>query len=304
VTPCPIFGIAITKSKMTVSGFVLVDVAIQRSFIDIIRLTYSRNKMQIEALVKLPHVLRECLLKLKAENGGLQHSYKIDIQAKLPAHTSFTRPDGVEMETRCVSRVIEWQECPGSSLYYAEGLEGFDRFGSQIRKLVVKFVETYSQGAHSSLAKKGLAPKLHFVGRIPGGLQMIVMDRIVGTSADQDARMTKSEFEDITGAIGILHSQKIAFGDLRLPNIMMPDAAQVEGVDVASSAETPRIKLKAMLIDFDWCGSEDQTCYPHHINMVQIHWPVEVGPGAQMKMRHNLEMLQDIRTRHCASFDG
>jgi hypothetical protein len=122
-----------TKSKMTVASFVLVNVDIQQPLTEIIWPIYCRNETRIKALVKLFHVLRVYLLKLKAEYGGLQHSYKINT-----LHTSFTRPDGVEMKMRYISRALESQQCPGSSLSYAEGLEGFNRFGGQVRKCVVK----------------------------------------------------------------------------------------------------------------------------------------------------------------------
>jgi hypothetical protein len=59
---------------------------------------------------------------------------------------------------------------------YIATLDGADE------EVVVKFTPRYNAKAHSILANAGFAPKLHFCGRVVGGLYMVVMDRVDGKS--------------------------------------------------------------------------------------------------------------------------
>jgi hypothetical protein len=44
----------------------------------------------------------------------------------------------------------------------------------------------YNEAAHRLIAGAQLAPRLHFCGRVVGDLYMIVMDRVDGTSIQED----------------------------------------------------------------------------------------------------------------------
>ncbi|KAI0244944.1 hypothetical protein BJV78DRAFT_1098897, partial [Lactifluus subvellereus] len=49
--------------------------------------------------------------------------------------------------------------------------------------------------------------------------------------------------ERVKQAIRLLHSRKLVFGDLRLPNILVKDES-------------------VMFVDFDWCGKAGEARYP------------------------------------------
>jgi hypothetical protein len=114
--------------------------------------------------------------------------------------------------------------------------------------------------------------------------------------------------DDVKTAINILHEQGLVFGDLREPNILiyhpivypppLSTSNQASGstqqsttLDVTSSGQIGA--LRAMLIDFDWCGEHDVDRYPVILNQ-QITWPQEVEHGARMAKEHDLVMLERL----------
>ncbi|KAF8577897.1 hypothetical protein K439DRAFT_1621781 [Ramaria rubella] len=149
--------------------------------------------------------------------------------------------------------------------------------------LVVKFAFTYNAEAHRLLAKHQLAPALQYAGTEDttvskyGGRYMIVMDFIEGENPSDFL------FEDQAGqirkAVDLLHSHKFVFGDLRSPNICITEG-------------------RAMLIDFDWCSTEDEGRYPMSLNQeIGIDWAEGVGPDCVMKKEHDLDMLEKLCRR-------
>lgn len=73
------------------------------------------------------------------------------------------------------------------------------------------------------------------------------------------------------------------FGDLRAPN-----------ANVMVNAETSAVKL----IDFDWCGVENEVCYPADINMLEyIPWHAEVEANGLILKDHDLHMFKVLAGR-------
>ncbi|KAJ7447366.1 hypothetical protein B0H11DRAFT_1636574, partial [Mycena galericulata] len=76
-------------------------------------------------------------------------------------------------------------------------------------------------------------------------------------------------------AIDKLHAEKLVFGDLRPPNIIVHNSS-------------------VHLVDFDWAGRVGEARYPSTINMDPGIFPDGVDRGGLIKMEHDRKMLQSI----------
>ena len=157
---------------------------------------------------------------------------------------------------------------------YIATLDGTDK------EVIVKFTARYNEKAHRILASAGFAPRVHFCGRVVGGLYMVVMDRVDGKSLWQ-IQMDKMPIptlilEHVRQAVHLLHEHNIVFGDLRDPNILY-DAS----------------KGGAVLVDFDWPGEGGVSRYPPTLNPTN-QWPEEVTPYGIMHKAHDLWQLKRI----------
>ncbi|KZT05465.1 uncharacterized protein LAESUDRAFT_633945, partial [Laetiporus sulphureus 93-53] len=145
---------------------------------------------------------------------------------------------------------------------------------------VVKFPVTYNKDAHRMLADKNYAPKLYTGVPVIGGREMVVMERVYGKRMCDYPRnsLPNSVFEDIKGALEILHDLKLVFGDLRDTNIMI-----VEGDGEGKT------KVRATLIDFDWVGEDGRASYPALINMklVGTEYDSDVRARGLMRKQHD-----------------
>ena len=148
------------------------------------------------------------------------------------------------------------------------------------KEVIVKFTARYNEKAHHILADAGFAPKLHFCGRVVGGLYMVVMDRVDAKSLWQlqtgKTPIPTIVLEHVRQAVYLLHQHNIVFGDLRDPNILY-DAS----------------KNGAVLVDFDWPGEDGVSRYPPTLNLTN-QWPEEVVPYGIMHKAHDLWQLKRI----------
>ncbi|KAK0184056.1 hypothetical protein F5146DRAFT_1228893 [Armillaria mellea] len=156
-------------------------------------------------------------------------------------------------------------------------------------KVVVKFAQTYGVEAHELLAQHNLAPPLlHFKhlkedGAGYGALKIVVMGYVEGMTASKvfnGAALSPNVVVELERALNILHGEGLVFGDLRRPNIMiMPEDNTVR------------------LIDFDWAGKENEARYPIHLNeSKEVKWADGVGSYRKIDKKHDLDMLERIRT--------
>lgn len=150
------------------------------------------------------------------------------------------------------------------------------------RKIVVKFTEVYNDEAHSLLAAAGLAPQLLSCDRSRfSDFTMVVMDYVDGKQffyRYPDAT-PPGVLDEVSKALRILHENKLVFGDLRSPNILVTDQHRVQ------------------LVDFDWCGKVGEGTYPEGINLVDIKWPESVVPGGPLMIEHDDEMFRRLKSR-------
>ena len=141
--------------------------------------------------------------------------------------------------------------------------------------VVIKFTKSYGVNVHRLLEREKLAPRLRYFSgddkgfKKPGGLEMVVMDFIPGTS---DSPLTDQGRKDVSRALELLHEAGMVFGDLRLPNILNLQDGH------------------AMIVDFDWSGLDGQVCYPMGLNE-EIEWPPGCGPAIPIRKAHDLFMF-------------
>lgn len=147
---------------------------------------------------------------------------------------------------------------------------------------MVKFTPTYCAGMHRLLAALPTprAPTLHFCDRVDsvGGLFVVVMDYVAPAI---DTLWSAAHSTALREAVGALHAQDYVHGDIRRPNIILVDDANL------------------MLIDFDWGGSEGQAKYPSSIfpDEPSIQWYRDVTRGGAVKKDHDLHFVEKLVAR-------
>ncbi|TFK19282.1 hypothetical protein FA15DRAFT_648623 [Coprinopsis marcescibilis] len=153
-------------------------------------------------------------------------------------------------------------------------------------EVVVKFTPRYNQAAHTILSNLGLAPKLHFCGRIVGDLYMVVMDRVNGKSLwhllQEGTAIPAFVLEKVEEAISYLHDANMVFGDLRDANILYCLASD-GGV---------------FLVDFDWAGKDGQDLYPATLN-TESRLEESVRPLGVMRKAHDIWQVDRLK-HQCA----
>ncbi|KAJ7723447.1 hypothetical protein DFH07DRAFT_971548 [Mycena maculata] len=141
----------------------------------------------------------------------------------------------------------------------------------------------------NDIPTEGLAPNLYYHTAVRGGLTMLVMEKIDGSTAfrwlsnkQADTRLPLSVYTDVKRAIDRLHSLGFVFGDLRLPNIMIRNGGG---------------EAHALLIDFDWTAPEGVGRYPATISTSR-EWAPGVEPNGLMDKGHDLFPL-DLLHKNC-----
>ena len=94
---------------------------------------------------------------------------------------------------------------------------------------------------------------------------VVVMDVVKGRHVDDLTDLLEEVLKRLRETIETLHAEKIVYGDLRGPNVMVADDGQGG--------------MRGMLLDFDWAGEEGVALYPVDVNMDAAgwHWDVEGG---------------------------
>jgi hypothetical protein len=142
--------------------------------------------------------------------------------------------------------------------------------------VVVKFTRRYCTEAHRLLAEMSLAPKLLYHEDI-AGVHFIVMEHLEVIEVSDDplgGEDGTKHMESLRRAARALHGEKLVFGDLREPNILIT-------------------KDGLRLVDFDWSGKEGTVCYPAGISG-EIPWPDGVEGEAEIKVEHDEEWFRRL----------
>ncbi len=162
--------------------------------------------------------------------------------------------------------------------------------------VVVKFCERYGEDAHRTLANVGLAPRLHYCSKVVGDVFMVVMDFVNGRDAYnvfKHRNLPRTVLDDVKRALGKLHDERLVYGDLRRPNIMLVEEAKSRDDD--DSEDENAYEWRGLLIDFDWSGRVGVAKYPPTLNTSgEIKWAKGVEPATEIKPKHDLDMLEKI----------
>lgn len=138
-----------------------------------------------------------------------------------------------------------YKEKVGKKLVYKATLD------QSHRAVIVKFVSRYNAEAHRLLASHNVAPGIHYAVTKDSTAQMfgehyvVVVDFWDGSTPS--IPLSNELVGQVSKAITLLHSNKLVFGDLRAPNIV------VKG-------------QQAVLVDFDWCDKAGEGLYPPGMN--------------------------------------
>lgn len=266
---------------MVVLGAVFVESLVIQPLTDYIWLgVHPSNDRQLLRNARILLALRRSLDSLDKFYTGLSipKTPTSDPNRFYPYVRSYPTADGRHVEFNYVKKLMPYPYLAPQPIFQAKMVEG--------DLIVVKFVQRYNADSHRLLAARKLAPSLLYSGPDAGqthgnigGLEMIVMEFIVGvTASDVYNYLPGPIFAQVQEAVEALHEEGYVFGDLRLGNIMVADG-------------------KAFLIDFDWCAKEEVGRYPVSLNDAdsEIGWHREVARNGVMRKSHDLFMLQKLR---------
>ena len=157
-----------------------------------------------------------------------------------------------------------------------EKLVFFGKQGDQ--EICIKFATSYSKEAHEILAKRGVAPALHGVERLPGGWTMVVMDRIGKEYVPLRKKASEKIRKSLLNHLKALHSAGFVHGDVRNANVMQRGDGK-EG---------------CLLLYYDWAGRIGEVRYPMNVNEGMDLWRPEVQDGVLIKARYNIDMAEAL----------
>lgn len=284
-TFCPSFIIGIAGPWIVIMGAIITSHVIVQRLTDFIWLGPSRaiDNERILHLARIFQSLRLAVRRLKSYYEGPLSSPKAENDRFFPMATSYTDSEGKKIRFRYQDPLKMSDPSCISFLATVEDTE-------PSKKIVVKFVERYGDGAHRLLEARGLAPKLLYYGPVwldgpeqdgCGSRRMVVMEHLGGkTIEDQydDGRELPTTVKAaVRAAIEYLHEQNMVHGDVRPPNIL---------IEEGEGAEESRVRV----LDFDWAGEAGKVHYPFNLSP-EIKWPKGVEDYALIEIAHDIAMI-------------
>jgi hypothetical protein len=277
----PCFLIICNGPVLHILGFVWAGIMIVEPLCDPVYVTGGHEAYtngSHEALARLFRALRTSLGRLKKYYADLTRSSRILPRFHQPRFTTCTlqSPNGASYDIDIKYHDQLWPsqrwrpmwKATVSAIRKADGVDVQLRVGQVV---LVKFASRYSDRAHRLLADEGLAPQLFSCQHLADGsnLIMVIMELLEGTHAEGlfgRAGLLPARYHDsVRTAVNTLHQNDLVFGDLRLPNILIRTKDD-----------------KAMVVDFDWCGKEEETLYPADLAHA-VRWEGIVRRGPILK---------------------
>jgi hypothetical protein len=254
----------------------------------------AQSARTIQQLARTASALVECSRALDAKYKRLAHPVKprhphqpcFPRVTLHPSEASDAQPlpkleflGRLSRKNKLIEMLADPEPSDMQSLLVADMDEGKDK--DRLR-VVVKFVDNYSQVAHEMLANDNLAPKLYHCRRVLGDMLIVIMEHLEGWKPmDQFHKgdLSSSVFQDVEKALEKLGENGLVHGDLRAVNIMV-DAT----------------KQHAMIVDFDWTAIEGEGKYPLTINkaMLKDEWHSDVRGGGEMMREHDKYALDQV----------
>jgi hypothetical protein len=161
-----------------------------------------------------------------------------------------------------------------------------------LTRVLVKYVHgAYGKDVHAAWAAEGLAPALHSVTLLPGGVQQVVMEELPAAEWTCASLLSGAQLSACSGharvraALARAHAVPLgsgagaprgAHGDCRPGNVLLRAAWS------ASDAEEG-----VRFIDFDWAGAEGVATYPPFMHAL-LPWPPGAAPGQALQQAHDV----------------
>ncbi|KAG1848834.1 hypothetical protein C8R48DRAFT_641478 [Suillus tomentosus] len=282
---CPTFLVAHAGPWLAVLGAVFTDKYIVQRLTDFIWIP-ARSALDDDQFLRIGRVLyalRESVAQLRDWYDNVLECGEPPYDASRPTvHSRFyPTPDTYLRDEIPVQFKYEWPlERDASCVTYLAKTQEDNPIN-----VVVKFVTRYGEDVHMAMAEAGFAPKLLYYGKIDvwkgmpsyGGLRMVVMEYVDGTTACSSQRLPPSFHQEVKDVMKYCHGKGFVFGDLRKPNIMI------------------RKDGKVQLIDFDWAGRKGEVKYPVSISPA-INWPKGAQGLGPILEEHDRDML----VRYCS----
>ncbi|TFY73895.1 hypothetical protein EWM64_g10117 [Hericium alpestre] len=284
VSNCPCLHISIAGPYIQFAGSVLVDIFISQPFTPFLYLGPDPNRTErVYQLARIISIFKDGVTTLQKHYQEMTTSTTTELARLFPDPTYRTQglvvPRLVFKERY---RFHGWTaDVFSRALFRAE-------LGNE--SVLVKFSERYCIEAHSLLAGKQLAPAIRYFGWLKGGMAMIVMEELKGTTAQQQwsspENIADTVLADVKKAMTILHDNGFVYGDIRSPNVFVRQEKQ----------DNSQLVWRARLLDFDWSGKEGTVFYPTNLNM-EIKWADGVESCAPILKEHDDIMLERLNER-------
>ena len=176
---------------------------------------------------------------------------------------------------------------------YLQYLEGSEvAFKAQVCEtselIVVKFAQRYGTEVHTLLQSSDLAPEIRCVQRLGSGYRnfddsllgwwMVVMDYVDGKTLQElygpVTPIPKAIHDQVKKGLDIIWKERLVYGDLRRPNIMVDTKGAVK------------------FIDFNWAGRKHDAdvVYPALLS-AGVKWASGAAAGSLILVNHDIQML-------------
>ncbi|KAG8821460.1 hypothetical protein FRC17_009806 [Serendipita sp. 399] len=151
--------------------------------------------------------------------------------------------------------------------------------------VVAKYMQQYSKEAHSACHKLGFAPQLLGSTQLPGGWELIVIERLDERNWEPLSSTNRPSSDQIDLApekLKRFHDSKWVHGDVRDANMMV------------YRGKTPDKYDGICLIDFEWSGIEKEVKYPWDIVTTRIPRAKGVAADTPILAAHDEEIFCKI----------
>ena len=180
----------------------------------------------------------------------------------------------------------------GKLLYVAHGAAAAPPGVPPASRVCVKFAPAcYGGDVHAAWAAAGLAPALHAVERLPGGMHMVAMDLLSPTDGWQVLALLMPKSPAAAAARAAALTALAAAHSVALPGGATRAAhGDCRGANVFVRAARGGVTWEARFVDFDWSGTEGVARYPPLMSAA-VPWSPGARPGTLLAQAHDTDLL-------------
>jgi hypothetical protein len=228
----------------------------------------SDKEMMVTVATALKAV-KLCIPELKEYYRG-QGDYREGKYFHFPFYRSITLTDASHCTINYLEAIVSGNKPLYSATMVTDGVD---------HAVIVKFTRSYCIEAHLRLAERNQAPFLYGWHHCCGGWIMLVMDdlREKTNLCTRPLGGDDKHADSLRACVNTLHEGGWVHGDLRSGNVLLSNSTD----DV-------------FLIDFDWCGLENEQRYPPFMNHSEIEWPNGASDGLVLKKEHDIHFLNQM----------